>query len=324
MYALAAVVALAVLVALWMAHAERREAEWIEAMLPDDGGVLRYNRLEVHPALRDQVLVNKNGTWTYEVDDDAAVMDALFPEYTGPAIASLRVDRSVMLSVDSAKYTAARAETLRVLSRYVLPPLSVRIGYTPSTIRAAPHYGNLASPGMHRSELALGMLDIFEAFVAEFPFGGWMLFLEDDVRPVNVADGTDFSVLRNVPADAELIRPIVGRDERTDLGSVTYRASYGGGLNHAFYISSSGCVKVLRYARTHKWRYVADIDLYKLARGCGGFPTGLDGWSLASSENRNDISPLLGEADKIAMYHTSHVLFDQTSLPITRAFKSPA
>jgi len=322
MRAAIALIALIAVIALLLApRAAAREGEWIEAMLPDDNGTLRYNRLEVHPALRDQRLVNKNGTWTYEVDDDPAVMARLFPAYTGATTRILRIDRSVMISVDSAKYTAARNETLGVLRRYTLPPLSVHIGYTPGTIGTAPHYGNLRNPGTQRSELALGMLDIFEAFVAEFPSGGWMLFLEDDVRPVNVADGTDFSVLHNVPVDAELIRPIIGHDERTDIESVTYRASYGGGLNHAFYISSSGCRKALRYARQHKWRYVADIDLYKLARGCGGYPTGLDGWSLVATDNRNDISPLLAEADKIAMYHTSHVLFDQTSLPSTRAWK---
>ena len=42
---------------------------------------------------------------------------------------------------------------------------------------------------------------------------------------------------------------------------------------------------------------------------------------MVGSDNANEIGPLLAEEDKIAMYHTSHILFDQTSLPISRAYK---
>jgi hypothetical protein len=313
--------------------------EVVEATLVDDWGHEQYNRIEVHPALRDARLVNRNGTFAYELDpaDDDRVMAKLFPKYVGPTIPLVRVDACVMLSVDIEKYAAARAATLANLRRYVLPPLRVHLGYTPQTMHRAPNYASMRDPVRYRGELTLGMLDIFAEF-AELASkssksskssqsshsghsGQWLLYLEDDVRPVNVRENADLSVLRNIPVDAELIRPIVGRDEPVDLGSVTYAHSYGGGLNHSFYISASGCRKVLEYAKKYGWRYAADVDLYKLARGCGCFPTGLDGWSLVASGNKNEISPLLAEEDKIAMYHTSHILFDQTSLPISRAFK---
>jgi hypothetical protein len=301
--------------------------------------------IEVHPALRDARLVNRNGSLTYELDPaaDDRVMARLFPKYVGPTIPLVRVDACVMISVDIAKYAAARAATLANLRRYVLPPLRVHLGYTPQTMHRAPYYASMRDPVKYRGELTLGMLDIFAEFAEFSDFaskssrashasksshesksgltGRWLLYLEDDVRPVNVRENADLGLLHNIPVDAELIRPIVGRDEPVDLGSVTYRHSYGGGLTHAFYISASGCRKVLQYARKHGWRYAADVDLHKLARGCGGFPTGLDGWSLVGSDNANEVSPLLAEEDKIAMYHTSHVLFDQTSLPISRAYK---
>jgi hypothetical protein len=105
------------------------------------------------------------------------------------------------------------------------------------------------------------------------------------------------------------------------MTNIKYYHSYGGGLNHAFYISSSGCQKVLRYVKNHKWQYVCDIDLYKLAKGCGEYPTALDGWSLHSTGNKNDISPAIPEEDKIAMYHTNNILFDQTSNPLTPAYQ---
>ena len=301
--------------------------EVFEATLADETGHPRHNRIEVHPALRDARLVNRNGTLTYELDPaaDDRVMAKLFPEYAGPTIPLVRVDACVMISVDIAKYAAARAATLANLRRYVLPPLRVHLGYTPQTMHRAPYYASMRDPVKYRGELTLGMLDIFADFADFAGQSGheskWLLYLEDDVRPVNVRENADLGLLHNIPVDAELIRPIVGRDEPVDLGSVTYKRSYGGGLTHAFYISASGCRKVLKYARKHGWRYAADVDLHKLARGCGGFPTGFDGWSFVGSDNANEISPLLAEEDKIAMYHTSHILFDQTSLPISRAYK---
>jgi len=298
--------------------------EVFEATLADETGHPRHNRIEVHPALRDARLVNRNGTLTYELDPaaDDRVMAKLFPEYAGPTIPLVRVDACVMISVDIAKYAAARAATLANLRRYVLPPLRVHLGYTPHTMHRAPYYASMRDPVRYRGELTLGMLDIFADFAGHAGHEGkWLLYLEDDVRPVNVRENADLGLLHNIPVDAELIRPIVGRDEPVDLGSVTYRRSYGGGLNHAFYISASGCRKVLQYARKHGWRYAAGVDLYKLARGCGGFPTGLDGWSLVGSD-ANEISPLIAEEDKIAMYHTSHVIFDQTSRSRARTSRS--
>jgi len=73
------------------------------------------------------------------------------------------------------------------------------------------------------------------------------------------------------------------------MKNMKYDISYSGGLNHAFYISVSGCKKVLNYAKKHKWKYVCDVDLYKLGKHCGGFPTGIDGWNLSNSKNNNDI-----------------------------------
>jgi hypothetical protein len=316
------VAAFAVCVLLLAYTASDAGKEWIEATIADDHGRPRRNRIEVHPALRRSRLVNRNGTLTYELGraEEEAAMRAMFPEYVGPTIPLVRVDACVMLSVDIAKYASARNATLANLTRFVLPEVRVHIGYTPRSMHRAPFYRYMRDPSGERGELTLGMLDIFAEFAKEHP-SGWLLYVEDDVRPVNVRDGANLGVLRNVPADAELIRPIIGRDEPVDIGSVTYRHSYGGGLNHAFYISASGCRKVIRYAMRHTWRYVCDIDLYKLARGCGEFPTGLDGWSLVASGGTNDISALLAEEDKIAMYHTSHILFDQTSLPISRALK---
>jgi hypothetical protein len=318
--AVVACVAAAVLVLVLLANSASAEASVLEVELPDDEGRLRRNRIELHPALRRSRLVNRNGTLAYELgrEEEAAAMAAMFPAYAGPTVARVRVVACVMLSVDVPKYAAARSETLANLARYALPPVRVHLGYTPQTMHRAPYYPYVRNPLRHRGELTLGMLDVFDEFAREHE-SGFLLYLEDDVRPVNVRDGADLGVLHNVPADAELVRPIVGRDEPVDLEAVTYRHSYGGGLNHAIYISASACRKVLRYARRHTWRYVCDIDLYKLARGCGGYPTALDGWSLVASGGANEISPLLAEEDKIAMYHTSHVLFDQTSHPITRA-----
>lgn len=317
---LALILVFCVVLALCLAHF-RAGKEYLEVTLRDEHGRPRRNRIELHPALRSSRLVNRNGTLAYEPADEESVMAQLFPAYVGPKIPLVRVDACVMLSVDVPKYAAARNATIANLRRFSLPTVRVHLGYTPQTMHRAPYYRYMHDPKRQRGELTLGMLDVFAEFARAFS-SGWLLYLEDDVRPVNVRDGADLGALRNVPADAELIRPIVGRDEPVDLGTVTYRHSYGGGLNHAIYISASGCRKVLAYVTAHGWRYVCDIDLYKLARGCGEFPTGLDGWSLVASGGANEITPLLAEDEKIAMYHTSHILFDQTSLPISRACRA--
>ena len=294
----------------------------IDVILYDDNGNPRHNRIEAPIELRDARLVKRKGVLVYELDaaENEQLMEKFFPEYTGTTIPLVRVDSCVMLSVDIKKYESARDATLANLRRYVLPPVRVHLGYTSKNMHNSPYYSLMQDPVKYRAELTLGMLDIFTEFVSEHE-SGWLLYFEDDVRPVNVPDGTDFSVLRNIPVDAELIRPIIGRDEDVDIDSVKYRHSYGGGNNHGFYISVSGCKKVLKYVKENGWRFYADIDLYKIARGCGQFPTGLDGWTFLNSEGANDISPLLAEEDKIVMYHMSHILFDQTSLPISRAFK---
>jgi hypothetical protein len=60
------------------------------------------------------------------------------------------------------------------------------------------------------------------------------------------------------------------------------------------------------------------MDLYRLSRYCGGFPTNIDhGWTLIGVNNNNDISPLLTEDEKINTYSMSHLIFNQTSNPCT-------
>ena len=75
-----------------------------------------------------------------------------------------------------------------------------------------------------------------------------MLYFEDDVRPINISMDENLHFLYNIPSNAELIRPYIGKNEWCSLKNVTYNRSFGGGNNHAFYISVSGCKKVLHYA----------------------------------------------------------------------------
>jgi hypothetical protein len=167
-----------------------------------------------------------------------------------------------------------------------------------------------------RNENTLGLLEIFENFVNKYysEQNAWMLFFEDDVRPVNINIKDNLKVLHNIPKDAELIRPYTGINKMCNLKKIEYRISYGGGLNHAFYISLSGCKKVLNYVYKYKWKYVGDIDIYKLGKYCGGYPTGYDGWSLESSDNQNIITSELDENEKINIYGMSEIIFNQTSM----------
>ncbi len=293
---------------------------YLEVELKNDNDIWIYNKLEIHPLLLNQNLINKNGILTYNLnkEDDNKIMKQLFPNYNGNTIPETVVNDCVMLSVNIPKYNKIREETLNILNDYKLPKIDVFYGYTPDTKFNSKFY-DLMENKDQRNELALGMLEIFENFVNKYENTNknqWLLYLEDDVRPINVNKNDNLNILYNIPADAELIRPYIGKNEEINMKNMKYNISYSGGLNHAFYISVSGCKKVLNYAKKYKWKYVCDVDLYKLAKHCGGFPTGIDGWSLESTNNSNDITPLLQEKEKINMYSMSNIIFDQTSLPL--------
>jgi hypothetical protein len=287
----------------------------LECDLRNKKGNWVYNRLEINDLLLNKYLVNDNGVFRYRLtkEDDAHVMRGLFPVYRGNKLDTISIDKCYMLSVNIPKYNNIRNGTLALLKNYKLPPVEVFFGYTDKTAKNAPFYDLLENKNQ-RNELTMGMFAIFNDFVNKKETG-WMLYLEDDVRLINLPVGEDLTVLHNVPEDAEIIRPYIGKNEQCDIKNINYCVSYGGGLNHAFYISVVGCKKVLNYAKKYKWKYNCDIDIYKLAKQCKEYPTGLDGWSLRSSENKNDITRLLNEDEKIYMYHMSHIVFNQTSLP---------
>ena len=86
------------------------------------------------------------------------------------------------------------------------------------------------------------------------------------MRPVNLDKNEILNFLYNVPKDAELIRPYIGSNSKCKLQDVKYKESYGGGLNHAFYISTNGCKKVINYAKKYGWKFRSDADLYKISK----------------------------------------------------------
>jgi len=289
----------------------------LEVELKNDKNEWKYNKMEIHPLLANKLLINDNGSLKYKLtqEEDDEIMNKLFPLYTGPTVPSIHIDISVMLSINNPKYNKMRSETIKLLDNYKIPPLEVFYGYTRETVKQAKFY-NLMYNKERRIELPVGLLEIYEKFVNKYPNkNAWMLYLEDDVRIVNLEPGSDVSILYNVPSDAELIRPFIGSNKMTTMESVKYRKSFNGVYNHAVYISVSGCKKVLKYAKKHKWKYNSDIDLYRLAVGAGGFPTGYESWSFMYSDNQNNISNLIPEEDKIRMYSMDHIIFNQTSLP---------
>tara|TARA_B100001057_G_C22626969_1_gene862855 strand:+ start:310 stop:825 length:516 start_codon:yes stop_codon:yes gene_type:complete len=161
------------------------------------------------------------------------------------------------------------------------------------------------------------MLEMFEKFARESQGNEWLLYLEDDVRPVNISTNEDLRFLYNVPEDAEVIRPYIGSNTACALSDLRYSASFGGAAVHALYISSSGCRKVVAYARKHGWKHCVDVDLFRISIPGMAVPTGFDGWSFSNSDC--DIAPhgQLEKGEKLAMYHADHIIFNQTSSPVT-------
>jgi hypothetical protein len=290
----------------------------LEADLIDNSGHWKYNKLVIHNLLTDKKLINDNGSFKYILtkDEDDYIMNNLYPIYTGQKIPYINIDKCVLLSVDIPKYNKIRNETISILNTYKLPSVNIHLGYTNNNIKKSRFYDLILNKSQ-RCELTLGMLEIFDNFVNEYKYineNKWLLYFEDDVRPINISKEEDLTKLYNVPIDAELIRPYIGKNEHCNLKHIDYKISYGGGNTHAFYISIQGCKKVLNYAKKYKWKYLCDIDLYKLSKYCGGFPSGYDGWTLNGCGNNNDISPLLDENEKIITYQLSNIIFNQTSI----------
>ena len=159
------------------------------------------------------------------------------------------------------------------------------------------------------------MLEIFERFVENSDGNEWLLYFEDDVRPVNIDKEQDLNYLYNIPKDAEMIRPYIGKNKKCDIKDIKYSESFGGGYTHAFYISTLGCKKVLHYVKKYKWKWNIDADLFIISKFYIDTPTGYDGWSKRAINGSCDIHNEISEDEKIAIYHTSHILFNQTSLP---------
>ena len=301
----------------WLSTAKniKFENNILEAELKNFNGEWIYNNIEIHPLLLNKNLINKNGIFEYNLskEEDNTIMPQLFPQYNGITIPYININKCVILSVNIPKYNKIRAETISLLNNYKLPPIKIHLGYTKDTVQQSRFYDLMYNKNI-RNELTLGMLEIFDNFVNNSnSLNEWLLYFEDDVRPINITK--DLTKLYNIPYNAELIRPYIGKNEQCDLQNIKYNISYGGGLNHAFYISISGCKKVLNYAKKYKWKYSCDIDLYKLAKYCGKYPTGYDGWSLSGCNNNNDITQLIEENEKIYMYQLSHCIFNQTSNP---------
>lgn len=288
----------------------------LQAELLDMQGNWIFNKLEIHPLLLNKPLINDNGIFKYTLtrEEDDEIMKSLLPVYDGPTLPYIHIKQCVMLSVDLPKYNGIRSETLQVLNQYKLPPIHVHYGRTPATVKSSPFYDciDLTRP-INRVENTVGFLEIFDNFANQHNDGDWLLLFEDDVRPVNVSLEEDLTKLYNVPVDAEMIRPYIGKNEHCALTDITYNVSYGGGNNHAIYVSVAGCKKIVNYARTYKWKYDGDIDMYKIAKHCRCFPTGLDGWGLNSTRGKNDV--VLEEDGKLSTYQMSYVIFNQTSAP---------
>jgi len=288
----------------------------LEADLKNKNECWKYNRIEIHPLLLDKHLYNDDGLFKYNLsrEEDDTVMKQLFPLYNGPTIPYINISKCVMLSVNIPKYNNLRKETLQILNNYKLPPIHVHYGYTRETSPTSKFYNYIINKD-NRIELTMGMLEIFENFVNESTDNEWLLYFEDDVRPINIDINQDLTKLYNIPEDSELIRPYIGKNEYCNITNINYNISYGGALAHAFYISTNACKKVLNYTKKYNWKHSCDIDLFMLAKHCGKYPTRYDGWYFQGCGGNNDITENLEEIEKINMYQMSNCIFNQTSNP---------
>ena len=295
---------------------EKNGLKYLTASLYDLKGNCVKNKIRLHPMLENYCLENINGIFKYNLtgEEDDYIMNKLFTTYNEEKINKLQIKKCVMLSVDIDKYNKLRNETINILNQYNIPNLSVHYGYTQHNVSKSKFYNYMQNKNI-RNELVCGMLEIFDNFINESDGNEWLLFFEDDVRPVNIDISENLNFLYNVPKDAELIRPYMGKNTDSELKDIQYKYSYGGDLYHAFYISTSGCKKVINYVKKYGWKFNSDIDIYKLSKFNQDIPTGYDGWSFISTNGLSDAVKVDSEDEKIAIYHMSNIIFNQTSLP---------
>ncbi len=282
---------------------------------------VRKNKIRLLPLFNNCILDNDGGYLKYKPtsEEDSYITNKLFPKYNGKTIDKLKINECVMLSVDIDKYNKTREETINILKQYKFPNISTHFGYTPSTVINSTFlkYMNYNSKKIKnrqdRDALVCGMLEVFDNFANKSNDNEWLLFVEDDVRIVNVDKNQNLNFLYNVPVDAELIRPYTGSYSKCELENIKYKQSYGGVLNHAFYISRNGCKKAVNYAKKYGWQFSCDIDLYWISKFNKEVMSGIDGWWLWSIDGICDTIKLESEKEKIIMYHMDHVIFSQTS-----------
>lgn len=286
----------------------------LEAELKNMNDQWVYNKLEISELLLNKNLVNDDGHFKYSLtnEEDKNIMDQIFHIYNGPVLDCIEIDECCLLSIDQTKYNIRRNKTLSILAKYKLPTITGHYGHTKDTEKKSEFYKYMKNKD-RKNYLTVGMLEVFNNFIKKYKNiknDAWLLYFEDDVRPFNISPEDDLTKLYNVPSDAEFIRTSIGKNKESNFENINYRISFGGRNNHAFYISLTGCEKVLNYAKNYGWNYDYNIDLYKLGKECKGFPTGFDGWTLAATDNKNEISDLLSEDEKINMYSMDILIFN--------------
>ena len=289
---------------------------YLEAYLYNEKGQIIYNKLRLDSLLENINLDNINGIFKYNPsrEQDDKIMNILFKLYNGNTIDKVKIKECVILSINDKKYNKIRNITINLLQKYNLPNISIYFGYTKSNIEKSKFYNCLVNKNI-RNEFTCGMLEIFEKFIKENKGNEWLLYFEDDVRIVNLDKNENFNFLYNVPEDAELIRPYMGNNSKCELKNIKYKISFGGGLNHAFYISTNGCKKVINYAKKYGWKFICDIDLYQISKFNTEIASGYDGWSNISINGICDSIKLESEDEKLIIYQMDNVIFNQTSLP---------
>jgi len=306
----------------WLFSAKdiRYQNQMLEANLLNQDGKWVYNKIHYVRELHSKRIVNENGHFRIVMDstEDDEFMGQLFPYYQGLTLPKIDIEECVMLSVECPSYDNIRQTTLSILKSYQLANhFHVYYGYLNEQEASRSCFFRFMKPSASRKHITVAMLEIFELFVQKHQVqkpNAWLLYVEDDVRPINVLSN-DLRSLYHVPQNAEIIRPYIGANSTIDIRNMKYQTSFAGGNMHACYLSISACQKILHYTRKYGWKYPCDVDLFKLAVGCTLFPTGIDGWNFGHCNHQNDITPLLEDSEKINMYSMSHIIFNQMSLP---------
>lgn len=173
----------------------------------------------------------------------------------------IKVTKSYVITTHTDK-GQQRIEFLKKnFSRYKMPPIELHYAIPGKDVDYSVFHPEINSFLLESQiSLAYSMYQVLEKIA--HGDDEWCYFFEDDARVINVKEGFDLTIIKNVPRDAEMIVFSRGtRDKVFEGNLVDIKETWAGGNMHGQLISKEGAKKLIK-ALVPIWT-ANDVQLYK-------------------------------------------------------------